>query len=264
VVYAPDLVVAADHAIERDDHLAVEAPDRPALAAELLGRDPASDLAVLRVPGLAAEAAPGAPTPARVGQFVLAVGRPAGRELMASIGVVSAVGGPIRTRGGMLERYIRTDATPYPGFSGGALIDARGAVLGVLTTGLAGGVAVAVPVTVAWRVADVLARQGHVAHGWLGVGSQTVRIPPAQRAGRDQEAGLLVVEVVPGSPAERGGLLLGDILVALDGHAVDDADDLQARLGGDQVGRRVAVEVLRAGAVTRLEVTVGQRPGRAR
>jgi S1-C subfamily serine protease len=264
VVYAPDFVVAADHAVEREDNLSVETAEGPALTAQLVGRDPASDLAVLRVPGLGGELALPAPTPARVGQFVLAVGRPAGRELMASVGIVSAVGGPVRTRGGMLEQYIRTDATPYPGFSGGALIDARGAVLGILTTGLAGGVALAVPATVAWRLAELLARQGYVTRGWLGIGSQPVRIPAAQRAGRDQEAGLLIVEVAPDSPAERGGLLLGDILVALDGQAVDDAEDLQALLVADRVGRTVPVEVLRGGALTRLAVTVGQRPGRAR
>jgi S1-C subfamily serine protease len=263
VVFAPDLVVAADHAVEREDDLSVGTADRPALAARLVGRDPASDLAVLRVPGLGEAPATPASTPARVGQFILAVGRPAARELMASIGIVSAVGGPVRTRGGMLEQYIRTDATPYPGFSGGALVDARGAVLGILTTGLAGGVALGVPVAVAWRLADTLARHGYITRGWLGIGSQPVRIPAAQRAGRDHEAGLLIVEVAPDSPAERSGLLLGDIVVALDGQAVADGEHLQALLAGDRVGRTMRLEVLRGGALVTLAVTVGQRPGRA-
>jgi S1-C subfamily serine protease len=183
---------------------------------------------------------------------------------MASIGIVSAVGGPVRTRGGMLEQYIRTDATPYPGFSGGALIDARGAVLGILTTGLAGGAALAVPATLAWRLAEPLARQGYVARGWLGIGSQSVRIPAGQRGGRARETGLLIVELAPDSPALRGGVLLGDILVALGGQAVDDGEALQALLGGEQVGRPVAIQVLRGGTLVTLEVTVGQRPGRGR
>jgi len=264
VVYAPNLVVVAEHAVEREDDLSVETANGLALAAQLVGRDLASDLAVLRVPGLGDEPALRASAPARVGQFVLAVGRPAGRELMASIGVVSAVGGPVRTRGGMLEQYLRTDATPYPGFSGGALIDARGAVLGILTTGLAGGVALAVPVALAWPLAETLARQGYIPRGWLGIGSQPVRIPAGQRAGREHETGLLIVELAPESPAQHGGLLLGDILVALDGQAVDDGEALQALLGGDRVGRTVAVQVLRGGALVTLDVTVGQRPGRAR
>jgi S1-C subfamily serine protease len=264
VVYASTLVLVAEHAIEREDDLTVETASGPSLAAQLVGRDLASDLAVLRVPGLAAEPALRASAPARVGQFVLAVGRPGDHELMASIGIVSAVGGPVRTRGGLLDQYIRTDATPYPGFSGGALIDARGAVLGILTTGLAGGAALAVPAALAWRLAEPLARQGYVPRGWLGIGSQPVRIPAGQRAGRGHETGLLIVELAPESPALRGGLLLGDILVTLDGQAVDDGEALQALLGGERVGRTVVVQVLRGGALVTLEVTVGQRPGRAR
>jgi S1-C subfamily serine protease len=264
VVYAPTLVLVAEHALEREDDLTVETATGSPLAAQLVGRDVASDLAVLRVPSLATEPALAASTPARVGQFVLAVGRPGGGELMASIGIVSAVGGPVRTRGGMLEQYIRTDATPYPGFSGGALIDGRGAVLGILTTGLTGGAALAVPAALAWRVAEPLARQGYVPRGWLGVGSQPVRIPAGQRAGRAHEIGLLIVELAPESPALRGGVLLGDILVTLDGQTVDDGEALQALLGGDRVGRPVAIQVLRGGALVTLEVTVGQRPGRGR
>ena len=177
---------------------------------------------------------------------------------------MSAVGGPVRTRGGMLEQYIRTDATPYPGFSGGALIDARGALLGILTTGLAGGAALAVPASLAWRLAEPLARQGYVSRGWLGIGSQSVRIPAGQRGGRGHETGLLIVDIAPDSPALRGGLLLGDVLVTLGGQAVDDGEALQALLGGERVGRPVPIQILRGGTLVTHEVTIGQRPGRAR
>jgi S1-C subfamily serine protease len=260
-VYASDLVLAADHAVERDEDLTVETGDGRSLGARLAGRDPASDLALLRVAGLGLPPAVPVETPARVGQFALAVGRPSGGELMASIGVVSATGGPLRTGRGLLERYIRTDATPYPGFSGGALIDAGGAVLGLFTTGLVGGIPLAVPAALAWRVADTLARQGYVARGYLGIGSQPVRIPAGQRAGLARESGLLVVEIAAGSPAERGGVLLGDLVIALDGQPVDDAESLQALLVGERVGRSVPVEVIRGGARTTLQVTVGQRGG---
>ena len=258
------LVLVAEHALEREEDITVETVTGSPLPAQLVGRDLASDLAVLRVPGLLAEPARPAATPARVGQFVLAVGRPGDRALMASIGVVSAVGGPARTRGGMLEQYIRTDATPYPGFSGGALVDTRGAILGILTTGLTGGAALAVPAPLAWRLAEPLARQGYVARGWLGIGTQPVRIPAGQRGGRPHEAGLLIVELVPDSPALHGGLLLGDILVTLEGQAVADGEALQALLGGDRVGRPVSVQVLRGGTLVSVQITVGQRPGRAR
>src|SRR5262249_10961494 len=172
VVYAPTLVLAADHAIEREEDLTVETASGPPLPAQLVGRDMASDLAVLRVPSLNIEPALRASAVARVGQFVLAVGRPGERELMASLGVVSGVGGAVRTRGGLLDQYIRTDGTPYPGFSGGALIDAHGALLGILTTGLAGGAVLAIPTMLAGRLAESLTRQGYVPRGWLGIGSQ--------------------------------------------------------------------------------------------
>jgi S1-C subfamily serine protease len=262
-VFAPDLVLAADHAVERDEELRVETADQRTLDAQLLGRDPATDLAVLRVAGLGLEPARPATGPGRVGQLALAIGRPGGREVMASLGVVSAAGGPTRTRRGPLEEYLQTDATPYPGFSGGVLADVEGAVLGILTTGLAGGATLAIPAGLAWRVAATLAREGSVRRGYLGIGSQPVRIPAAQRGGRAAEVGLLIVEVMAGSPAERGGLLLGDVLVALDGRPVGTPEDLQGLLAGERVGRAVPVEVIRGGQLATLEVTVGQREGSA-
>jgi S1-C subfamily serine protease len=258
-VYAADLVIAADHAVERDEELRVETADDRILEARLVGRDPATDLAVLRVTGLGLDPARPAEGPGRVGQLALAIGRPDGRALMASLGVVSAVGGPTRTRRGLLEEYLQTDATPYPGFSGGVLADVGGAVLGILTTGLAGGATLAIPTGLAWRIADTLAREGAVRRGYLGVGSQPVHIPPAQRGGQPSESGLLIVEVRSESPAERGGVMLGDILVALDGRPVATAEDLQGLLLGERVGRPVPVQVLRGGRLTTLEVTVGQR-----
>ncbi|GAB4431988.1 MAG: trypsin-like peptidase domain-containing protein [Chloroflexi bacterium OHK40] len=255
-----DTVLTADHVLERDDDLSVRAPDGRELPAQLAGRDHASDLALLRVPGLGLGSAAFATTPARVGQFVLAVGRPGDDGPMASLGIVSAVGGPLRgRRGAVLEQYIQTDAIPYPGFSGGALVDGSGAVVGVLTTGLAGGVALGVPAALAQRVAAALASGGTVRRGFLGISSQPVELPPAQRAGLPQERGLLVVRVEPGSPAEQGGLLLGDVLVAFAGQAITDTDELQALLTGDRVGATVPVQVLRGGALASLQVTVGQR-----
>jgi S1-C subfamily serine protease len=240
VVYAQDLVLTADHVLERDEDISILTHDGRTLAAELLGRDPASDLAVLRVQGLGIEPAQQAASEARVGQLTLAVGRPSDEGANASLGIISAVGGPVRTRrGGMLERYVQTDAIPYPGFSGGPLIDTSGAVLGILTTGLA--------------------QHGRIRRGYLGISSQAVELPESQRAGREQESGLLVVRVEEGSPAAQGGLLLGDILVGLDGQSIADIDDLQALLVGDRVGRAVPVEVIRGGTLQTVQVTIGQR-----
>lgn len=259
VVYKQGLVLTAEHTVEREEDITVVTGDGRTLQAQFVGRDPSSDLAVLRVEGLDSEPAQAAGE-ARVGQLVLAVGRPGESGLMASQGIVSAVGGPLRTgRGGMLEKYIRTDATPYPGFSGGALIDPTGAVLGIVTTGLAGGVALAVPASVAWGVADTLGTHGRIKRGYLGISSQPVYLPDTQRGGRDQETGLLIIRVEKDTPAEKAGLMLGDILVALDGQPINDADDLQSLLSGDRVGNPVPVEVIRGGQLHTATVTIGQR-----
>lgn len=260
IVYAQNLIVTADHVLEREDDLTIQTHDKRTLPAQFVGRDLATDLALLRVADLGLDAAVIADTQARVGQLVLAVGRNPNDGPMASIGIVSTVGGPLRTgRGATLERYIRTDAIPYPGFSGGPLIDAQGAVVGVLTTGLVNGVALAIPMNIAKTIADTLAKQGYIKRGYLGISSQLVQLPVAQRAGRSQEAGLLIVKVDENSPAQRGGLLVGDILVALDGHAINDAEDLQILLAGDRVDKTIPVEAIRGSVLQTLQVTVGQR-----
>ena len=260
IVFAQDLVLTADHVLEREEDLTITTHDGRNLPAQFAGRDPSTDLAVLRVANLELSAAETASGDARVGQLVLAVGRPSDEGPMASIGIVSAVAGPVRIgRGGMLERYIRTDATPYPGFSGGPLVGADGLVVGVTTTGLARGVALAIPASTAWRTAEALARHGSIKRGFLGISSQPVRLPEGQRAGRDQDRGLLIVRVEEDSPAEQGGILLGDVLVTFDGQPISDTDNLQALLSGERVGRPVAIEVIRGGDLKTLQVTVGER-----
>lgn len=252
VAYAPGLVLTANHVLERDEDLSILDPGGTSRAAQLVGRDPATDLAVLRVNGLDLPAAATAAGAARTGQFVLAIGRPGP---MASLGIVSFVGGPLRTgRGLTLEQFIRTDATPYPGFSGGPLIDASGAVLGITTTAF-GGAALAIPHALAWRVAAALTEHGTPKRGYIGISSQPVRLP----AGASSESGLMVVNVEDNSPASKAGLLLGDILVSLDGQPAGDTDDLLRLLTGERVGKAVKLEVIRGGNLITLELTVGQR-----
>ncbi|MBC8162504.1 MAG: trypsin-like peptidase domain-containing protein [Roseiflexaceae bacterium] len=260
VVFAPQLVLTADHVLERDSDLTIETHDGRTLAAQLVGRDPATDLAVLRVADLNIDPATAAQAPARVGQMLLLVGRPSAGGVQASLGVASAIGGPVRSRrGAMLERYIQTDATPYPGFSGGAMIDASGAVIGITTTGLASGVALGIPADLAWQVAETIGNHGQIKRGFLGVSSQPVPIPTAQRAGRTQERGLLIVQVEDNSPAQQAGLLVGDIVVSFDGQTVTDTDELQGLLGGDRVGRALPLEVIRGSTLTTVQVTLGTR-----
>src|SRR5215208_5084137 len=261
VIYAPDTVLTASHVLEREEDLAVGVGDGRTLAAQFVGRDPSSDLAVLSVEDLNVEAALPAEGTARIGQLALAVGSPGrGEGPRASLGVVSSVGGPMRTwRGPRLERYIQTDATPYPGFSGGPLIDARGRVLGIMTTGLARGAALAIPAEIAWRVAGMLEERGSVRRGYLGILSQPVRLPDGQRLGVTQRGGLLVVGVEDGSPAGRGGIIIGDILATLDGQPVEDTEDLLALLTDERVDREAQIQVVRGGELQTLQVTVGER-----
>jgi len=260
VVYGQDLVLTADHVLEREDDLTIQTHDKRTLPAQFVGRDLATDLAVLRVADLGLAAATVSEETARVGQLVMAVGRTANDGPMASSGVISIIGGPLRTgRGVTLERYIRTDATPYPGFSGGPLIDMQGAVIGILTTGLVNGIALAIPMDIAKNIADTLVKQGYIKRGYLGISSQLVRLPDAQRAGQTQEHGLLIVKVDENSPAQKGGLMLGDILVALDGHTINDSEDLQILLTGDRVGKAIPIDVIRGNSLQTLQVTVGQR-----
>jgi len=260
VVYAQDLILTADHVLEREEDLTIQTHDARTLPAQFVGRDPATDLAVLRVANLGLNPIVAAAEAARVGQLVLAVGRSSGEGPMASAGIVSAVGGPLRMgRGGTLERYIRTDATPYPGFSGGPLIDAQGGVLGITTTGLVSGVALAVPASIAWSIAETLVQQGYIKRGYLGISSQVVNLPAAQRVGRTQEHGLLIVKVDDDSPAQKGGLMLGDILVGIDGQTITDTEELLALLTNSRVDKTIPVEVIRGNTLQTLQVTVGQR-----
>jgi S1-C subfamily serine protease len=261
VVYTPEMVLTASHVLEREEDLTIGTYDGRTLPARFVGRDPSTDLAVLRVEDLEVDAATPAEGSARVGQLALAVGGPSRSEgPRASLGVVSAVGGPLRTgRGTRLERYIQTDATPYPGFSGGPLIDARGNVLGIMTAGWARGAALAIPADVAWRVARTLESRGSVKRGYLGILSQPVHLPDAQRTGLTQRGGLLVVGVEDGSPAGRGGLLIGDILATLDGQPVEDTEDLLVLLTGERVAQTAQIKVVRGGELQTLEVTIGER-----
>ena len=262
IAYSSNSVLTADHVVERDDDIRIVLPNGDSLSAQLAGRDPGSDLALLRLEQEILTVAEIASEKARVGQFALALGRPSLEGVQASLGIVSAIGGAVRTgRGGLLEQYIRTDAIPYPGFSGGPLIDASGKVIGLNTSGLTRGGSLTIPADLAWRVAGTLAEHGHVRRGFLGVRSQPVRIPPPQQQalGRDQSSGLLLVGVEQDSPAEEGGLLVGDILVKLNDQIIADPDELLTALVGSVVGEVSSIEVLRGGKPASLKVTIGER-----
>ena len=262
IMIAPDMVLTAEHVVERDEDLSIVTAEGTEHAAQLAGRDAATDVAVLRVPGGSLEAAIPASKPARVGQLVLAVGRTGSDGPQASLGIVGAIVPQWRgPRGGMIERIIRTDAIPYPGFSGGPLVAIDGNIVGMLTTGLSNGPALAIPTDIALNLAQTLAQHGQLKRGYLGISSQPVRLPgnTPQVQGKQPAIGLLLVQVEQNSPAAAAGLYIADILVAMGGQVIADVDDLQAQLASDKVGQTVPVQVLRGGQVHDMQVTVGTR-----
>jgi len=262
IAYAADLILTADHVIEREDDISVTLADGTVIPAKVAGRDAGSDLAVLRLERATATVAEATKSPARLGQIALALGRPSADGIEASLGTVSAIGGPIRTgQGGVLERYIRSDSISYPGFSGGPLVAADGTVLGLNTSGLANGAAITIPADIAWKIAEALVKHGRIKRGYLGVRSQTVEIPDAsqKRLKREQATGLLVVSIENGSPASHAGLIVGDILVAVASAPVLHHDELFARLNGDVAGKSTPVEILRGGQPQTLNILIGER-----
>ena len=263
VVWRPGVVVTADHALEQDEEIGVTLPDGTRVGARLAGRDGSTDLAILKIESTTAQVADRAPDDAlRIGHVVIAVARPGGDGPSASMGVMSALSDAWTTwRGGRVDRFIRADLTLYPGFSGGPLVDAAGRLIGINTSGLTRHWSVALPPSTVDRVADALLAKGRIARGYLGVGLQPVRVPEsiARTLQLSRTGGAIVVAVEPGSPADRSGVMIGDVLVGIDGAAVSDVEDVHGLLGPDKVGSQSSLRVIRAGALTQVSVTIGER-----
>ena len=259
------IVLTADHVVEREDDIKVVLPDGKEVKAQLIGRDPGTDLAALRLPtdALGADAQPAETGGAlRPGHLVLAIGRPGKDGPRVSFGAVSAIDGPRRSwHGGEIEGVIFADVTLYPGFSGGPLVDLSGKVVGLNSSHLTRQTSSAIPLVTLDRVAKTLLTHGRVRRGYLGVGTQQVPLPEAlaQKAGLTQESALLVVNVEPGSPAEKGGLMLGDLLALVGDQPIIDVDSLRAQLSSDKLDQALSVRVIRGGEVQNLTITVGER-----
>ena len=257
---AEGLILTANHVVRQDEGLNVGLPDGSRVAASLVGRDPSTDLAVLK-----AEASgltpltEGNKQELGVGNLVLALGRP-GRTVQATLGIVSALGEGWRTRlGGQIDRYLQTDVVMYPGFSGGPLVDAAGQLIGLNTSALGRGVSLTIPTPTLARVAAALQAHGRVQRGYLGVSTQRVHLPDELKAELEQKRGLLVVSVEKDSPAAKAGLTMGDTLVSFADNAVQSHDDLLALLAGDVVGTAVPAKFVRGGQVHTTEITVAAR-----
>ena len=260
---ADGVIVAAHHNVEWDEDIAVGLSDGGAARANVVGRDATTDVVVLRaavnglvVPDWAAE------TP-KVGHLALTLTRP-GRTVRASLGVVHALGDEWRTpAGGRVDRYLQTDIGLQPGFSGSLLVDLGGRALGMNNAGLVRGTSLALPPATLRRVVETLVAHGHVRRGFLGIGTIPVRLPAALEKSVGQRAGLLVTSVAEESGAGRAGLLLGDVIVAVEGKGVASPGDLLPFLEEDHIGQSLSVGIVRAGETRDVAVTVGAREPKA-
>ena len=258
-IWKEGVIVTAAHAIRRDDEVPVILPDGSRGSAQLAGRDPDTDVAVLRMSG-AKGATPAAGPPPRTGEMVVAVGRHAPGPLALS-GLVSTSGGSWKTwRGGQFDALLRLDIGAYPRSSGSIVVDTEGRFTGMLTTGLTRTAPVAIPAATITRVATELLERGSIARGYIGVSLHPVPLPAAyaQVLNRNQRSGVMILAVEPNGPADNGGILVGDVIVEINGEAVGDTDDIQIALRG-AVGKELPVVVFRGGQRTEVRVTVGER-----
>jgi S1-C subfamily serine protease len=263
------IVVTSDQALQRDEDITITLPDGRSVAATLAGRDPSTDLAILKLEGSQSESSKlGLPEVAdlstlKVGHPVLVAGRTSEGGVRATLALVGVVGPAWRTwRGGTLDGTVRLDRNLHPNFAGGPVIDHQGRVLGISTPALSRYGAVVIPAATLERVTSELGKKGHVGRGYLGIGMVPVRLPRKLRdaAKLANEVGLMVVGVEPDSPAEQTGVTLGDVLVALDASPLRDTDDLQAHLTAERIGKAVKASIIRGGALTEAIITVGERP----
>lgn len=267
VIISPDgYALTNNHVVKGAGAIDAILHDGSVSSAEVVGTDPDTDLALLRLNSKGHRAAQlGDSTALRVGELAVAIGNPLGLQATVTVGVVSALRRTLRGDGGrLIEDVIQTDAALNPGNSGGALVDARGAVVGINTAIIGGaqGLCFAVPSSTAKLVIPELMRDGRVARGWLGIGGQTQELSRAlvRRLGLTSEGGVLVVAVASGGPGEAAGLEEGDVVLQLDGEATPSVDAIHKLLTRDRIGRNVELDVLRRGARTKFKLVVTARP----
>jgi len=260
LIWAADgLIVTTAHGLEREEGLEVALESGAAHPATLVGADLSSDLALLRIDAAGLPVAERAPADSiRRGQLVLALSRP-GRTVRSNLGVVSALSDQWRAPGGgKIERYIQSDVSVEAGFSGGPLVDASGRVIGVNSAGLLRGAALSLATVTIERVVNALLAHGQIQRGYLGLSSTAARLPASLPESTGQRAGLVVTGLQANGPAEKAGVLLGDVLLGLDGESVESIADLQAALE-ERANRAVPLRLLRGGVAHELSVTPSAR-----
>ncbi|MFL6279888.1 MAG: S1C family serine protease [Vicinamibacterales bacterium] len=260
VIHGTDTILTTGHAVGREDGVRVRIGDADPIAAEMVGWDAATGIAVLRT-GTGVNVAPPSMSAAepKVGQIVIALARSWTNALTASAGVVAVVGGPLRTgRRREIPRVIRVTAPMHEGFAGGGVFDASGQLTGIATAAVIRGFGVAIPASIAAASARQILTTGG-SRGFIGIAVQPVQVPEGQKTD-ERERALLVVGVTPGSPADAAGIIVGDILLEFAGTRIESTDDLLDRLTGDRVGQKVPVKTLHGGTARDVEVLIASRP----
>jgi serine protease Do len=265
VCWNPNVIVTANHTIQREEDITVALADGTIVEATLAGRDPGTDLAVLKIE------APGSPAPrvdeeatVKAGELALVVGRSPDSGVNASLGIISAVSGAWRTwRGGQLDAYMRLDAKLFPHSSGGAVVSTRGEIMGIATSALSRIAGLAIPVSTVQRVTENLLQRGFVPRGYIGIGVQPVHLPEEMRKTLSipNASGLVVLTVEPNGPADNAGILIGDIVIGVDKAVIEDISDLQEYSDSGVIGNAAKISYLRGGALKSSEIVVGERPG---
>lgn len=264
VIWRKGIIVTAEHALRRDEEIRVTLPDGRVVGAELAGRDPSSDLAVLKCVEAASSAAEfGGADALKPGNLALVVGRTRASGPVAAMAVVSLVATERRSwTGGSLAPYIRLDVGLQPTGVGGAVVDAHGRIAGVATPRFARFGAIAIPAALVNRTVDTLLQKGRIPRGYLGVGLQTVRLPEAllNSLQRKEKTAAILLEVEPQGPANKAGLVIGDILISLSGDTVARFEDVQTHLQAENIGKALAAKIVRGGAIQDVSITVAERP----
>jgi serine protease DegQ len=262
-IWRPGVIVTAEHALRRDEEIQVTLPDGKIVAAKLIGRDPSTDVAVLACEEAGSAAALGNSDSLKPGNIALVVGRTRASGPVAALAFVSLVAKERRMWGGSsISPYVRLDVALQRTGVGGAVIDASGQVVGLAMPKFSPGGALALPVSVVNRVVDALLDKGRISRGYLGVGLQPIRLPDnlRQALNRKEKTATIVLEVHPEGPAHKAGVVIGDILIGLNGTAVQRLEDVQAHLHGEEIGKTVKVEFLRGGERRETGIVISERP----
>jgi len=263
VIWRPGLIVTAEHALRRDEEIQVTLASGKVVAAKLQGRDPSTDIALLKCEEAPTAALLGDSGSLRAGQLALVVGRTRASGPVAALGCVSLMANERRMWGGAaISPYVRLDVGLQRTAVGGAVVNANGQVVGFATPKFAPAGALALPVTTVNRVVDALLAKGRIARGYLGVGLQPVRLPEnlCETLQRREKTAAIVLEVEADGPAHKAGVVIGDIFIALNGKPVMRLEDVHAHLHGEQIGKTLAAESLRGGVRREVSIVVGERP----